>query len=178
MESMIAMGLVFLVLGLMSVLMREYSDMSRHATARDNTMDAVQYALRQIRNELGGAVHILTPGFQADLPPGGSVNLGDSIAFSKFRSADREARFPPFHALPADYDPWSEEYLSTVSYQQFEKSLTRTAGSSPPQTVVPEINSFNVTQMGPRYLQLTLSFQEVRRHRHYSLDAKLWVKQL
>ena len=178
MESMIAMGLVFLVLGLMSVLMREYSDMSRHATARDNTMDAVQYALRQIRNELGGAVHILTPGFQADLPPGGSVNLGDSIAFSKFRSADREARFPPFHALPAHYDAWSEDYLTTVSCQQTGAALTRTASGTPAQTVVPEINSFNITQVSPTYLQITLSFQEVRRHRHFSLDAKLWVKQL
>ncbi|MCA9779882.1 MAG: hypothetical protein KC800_24305 [Candidatus Eremiobacteraeota bacterium] len=175
---MIAMGLVFLVLGLMSVLMREYSDMTRHAAARDNTMDAVQYALRQMRNEVGGAAKILNPAFQPAMPPGGTANLGDNLSFLKFRSADRDARFPPFNALPADYDPWSEEYLSAVSYQQFEKSLTRTAGSSPPQTVVPEINSFNVTQVGPRYLQLTLSFQEVRRHRHYSLDAKLWVKQL
>lgn len=176
-EALIATGLVFLVLGVISVLLREYSALSRQATSRDNTLDAVQFALREMRNEVGGAVRILNPEFSKSPPPGTTQELGDSLSFMKFRSSDRSVRFPPFDELPADYDPWAQKFQTPVHYRQEGTTLTRKAGNTPAQTMITEINVFDVKQVGQSYLQLTLSFQEERRHRHYSLDAKLWVMQ-
>lgn len=171
-EAMLAMGLVFTILGLISTLMREYSSVARHSDARDNTFDGVQYALAEMSHELGSAVQVTAEGSSL-----GFYRLDPSIV--RFPLTNQGTPVTDFDWLPRD-----PQQLMLVQYQREPSvgSLVRkTTGPSgnTRQTMVEKISGINVEKVksSPDLYLIALSFQEDKRLRSYSTQARLWVAQ-
>ena len=60
-EAMLAMLLVLSILGMVAVLMREYTQVSRYSDAKNQTLDGVQFALAEMSHEVESAVVLIAP---------------------------------------------------------------------------------------------------------------------
>ena len=182
MEAMIAMLLVLTLLGLVSSLMRDFSDVARHSAARDNTMDGVQFALTEMGHELGSAQRVDLP-WQNDPPNTTSTVL-------TFRRIDPSLeRFPDDYELTYDSDGeplmWNTRDPSkwmTVDYRENASgALIRTAtpavGAANTQTMVSKVDSMLVTIVADNFYNLTLSFKEEKgRLRSFTMQARQWIQ--
>lgn len=173
-ESMIAMGLVFLVLGLLAVLMREYTGVNRLTSSKQATLDGVQFALREMRNELSCALDVTEP-----------LNTGDTafrLEFTRLNPNLGYARLPDPNTFPPYPPSWSEAdptHLLDVTYEiDGDKRLVRTVAGLPSpsrQVVAQEIESLTISRLTKRRYDITVSFQELNRLKSYSLICKRWV---
>jgi type II secretory pathway pseudopilin PulG len=188
-EAMLGMLLVLTLLGMVSTLMREYSDAARFAAAKDNTFDGIQFALNEMANEVGSAVRFLTPSELA-----GPMTTSTVLTFQRIDPALQ--RFPEETTLtddPSNYDvdgdplPWitrqPAEWM-TIDYRKSGAGLVRTAtpagGAAQSQVMVANMNSLLITVLptasSSRYLQIDMAFQEEKgRLRTFQVTARRWV---
>lgn len=173
-ESLLAMGLVLALLGMISTLMREYTAVSRHMAARDNTFDGVQYALTEMAQELGSAVGFVTP-FSSPATTLRFYRLNTSLE-----------RFPAIDTLPLNddgqplWDPRDNTHLWDIHYfkEPSTGALIRevTPSSDARQVMVAKIDSLLVTKVSEGYYQLQLSFLEDKRLRSSSRIGRVWCR--
>lgn len=182
-ESLFAMMLVLTILGLVSTLMREYSNVARYTAARDNTLDGVQFGLTEMGHELGTAQVMLAPPEDSD--PGVTST---TLSFRRIDPSKR--RFPLNSELTYDEDGeplmWNTRNTANWMRVTFAKdaagALTRTTVTTTPaatvvQTMVPKIDSLLVTVVSKEYYQIQLSFREdTGRFRQYTVQTRRWVK--
>lgn len=171
-EAMIAMGLVFLILGLIATLMREYTGVNRLTSSKDATLDGVQFALREMRNELGSALDVMAP------TTVGSTS--SSLAFTKINPRLGEDRIPyEFPApIPANWAHADPSHLLDVVYARSGGKLIRTVTGLPTtsrQEVAAKIDGLTVFRKTRRNYVITVSFQELNRLKTYTLMTKRWV---
>lgn len=180
-EAMIAMLLVMTLLGMISTLMREYSDVARHSAARDNTFDGVQFALTEMGHELGSAQRML-------LPPESSPAANSTVL--RFQRIDPTLqRFPDDAALSYDEDGEPEMWNTrdpdkwmTVEYRENDagalvRTVTRPNGDTENQTMVDKIDSLLVTGDPAGFYTISLSFKEEKgRLRVFTTRARRWVQ--
>lgn len=187
-EALLAMGLVLTLLGMISTLMREYTAVSRHTAARDNTFDGVGYALTEMTQELGSSIKFVSPA---------SADSSTSLEF--YRINPNLKRFPDrddasdddeddFTDYDTFWDPHAPQYLWNVRYYKEATSgaLIREVVSSKVdpgpdpgtgrQVMVAKIDGLKVTKMNPEYYKVELSFVEDKRLRTYSRIGRAWCK--
>ncbi len=191
-EAMLAMFLVFLVLGLTAYLIREYSRVSKHAAARDNTFDGVQFALTELVKEIGSANSILQP-----------ASVGASSTTLTLRRLDPTAVRLPDPVLD-DYDLWKYEHLDVSTDgtgtevfiwnpkhpdHQFQVTYSRDAitdqliretqrASGVERHIVADmVSGFVVHRLSEDYYEVSLSFQEKQRLRTIVMEARAWISQ-
>ncbi|MCA9791562.1 MAG: hypothetical protein KC910_07190 [Candidatus Eremiobacteraeota bacterium] len=167
-EAMLAMVLVFMVLGMVGVLVREYSEATRLAASKEQTLNGVQLGLEQMRSEVGSALALLTP-------TGGSSNM---LSFQRLDPAAN--RLPPSPAGFTSWDPRPAGQIVTVTYQVGPQGLTRlVAGSgwSAQSQVSEGIRGLETTFLAKDRVGLKVSFQEEHLLRDFSTEARLWVYQ-
>lgn len=175
-EAMIAMGLAFLVLGLLAVLMREYTGVNRLTSSKQATLDGVQFALREMRNELSCALHVEKPGT-------GGPSTTNVLEFRRLNPQIGTDRLPDPNSFPPYPLSWSHAdptHLLDVTYEiNSEKQLVRSVTAGLParsdQVVAEEIASLTVTRTSKRRYDITVGFQELNRLKTYSLICKRWV---
>ena len=169
------MLLVITVLGLIAVLMREYSDVSRFTDAKERTLDGIQFALAEIAHEVGSSVRLSAP----------TGTSGPTLSFRRFDPAVERFNLPEVNPDPDIPLEWNPRNLTTetmfVTYRrelngELVRTLVRASGATSQQVMAPQVASFNVTKLDADYLQLSLGFQEQLRLRTFTMQAKIWPK--
>lgn len=175
-ESMVAMGLVFLVLGLVSTLMQEYSTVSRHDADRDSTLDGVQHALAEMVSEFSSAIEVKQP------DEGSSA----SLVFTRLDPNPSTPRLPPRSATQAlaedgdsprwDFRPENQLLKVTYKIKNNSTNLIRRVKDGNEAVLAKNVTAFNVTKRNNYHYLLSISFQEKNRLRSFSILAKTWLK--
>lgn len=181
---MIAMLLVMTTLGLIALLMREYSDVSRFTDAKEKTLDGVQFALAEMAHEVGAAVRMVAPSSGAA--------VGANTATLEFRRFDPAVeRFnlpaePPEdpmtgEVLPLEWNPRNLAETMLVVYRrdangELFREVTRASSTFSRQTMCPQVASLSVTKLDGGYLKLTLGFQENLRLRNFTMQTRVWSR--
>ncbi|MGE0490979.1 MAG: hypothetical protein AB7S38_17360 [Vulcanimicrobiota bacterium] len=167
-EAMLAMVLVFMVLGMVGVLVREYSEATRLAASKEQTLNGVQTGLEQMRSELGSAIRLITP----------SAGTSNVLGFERLDPA--AIRLPPSPAGFTSWDPRPAGQLVTVTYQVGGQGLMRTVsgpGWTAQSQVSEGIRGLETTFLAKDRVGLKVSFQEKHLLREFSTEARLWVFQ-
>jgi type II secretory pathway component PulJ len=164
---MLSMLLVLSVLGLVATLMREYTRVARHSEARDQTLDGVAFALAEMGHEASGANVLQTP----------QAGLANELKF--LRPDPRVNRYGLLGPDPANpvWEPNASNQIMLVRYTHENGALVREVrrdSQTSRQTLAENVNALVVNKLDDDYLELSMSFQENRRVRSFSMKTKLW----
>ena len=164
-EMMIAMLLVLGLLGLVATLMREYSRVSRHTSARENTMDGAQTALSALAQELSGAQTVLSP------------LSGTSGAVSFWRANPLAKRFPTADEYPYVWTP--KFSLMYVFYGVGNRQLVRYSyaydtAALQSHVMASDVEGFQATALSASQYELSLTFKETLRLRTFRTRVRIW----
>ena len=166
-EMMIAMLLVLALLGLVATLMREYTRVSRHTSARENTMDGVQTALSAMAQELSGAQQVLIP------------TSGTSAAVSFLRVNPLTERFPPADEDSGIWSALPASSLMYVFYGVSNRQLARYSYSydtwvTQSHVMATDIEGFQTAALSPTQYELALTFKETLRLKTFRTRVRIW----
>ncbi len=174
-EVMLSMLLVFTTLGLIATLMREYTKVSKFASARDNTLDALQMALVEVTQELSEAVDV-------SYPENAGQPWVDSVAFSRIDPSVERWSQDPLGGFEESF-VWNprapDEYITVVYSRDGLGTLNRASvgpDGSQNQAMASNLNRFQVLRLSQNRFRIALSFQEKNRLRVFTRDCRVWSK--
>ncbi len=176
-EAMLAMGLVFTILGLLATLMREYSAVTRHASAKDETLDTAFFALVEMRNDLSSSIRTLTPGAGADID-----SQHTSLHFERMESRPDRYQIVEFEDDLPKWNPRNPEHRIRIRYRRDGSSetllreATRFDGQAETSVMASKTAGFIVTKLGNRNYKLELTVKEEQRTKTLSIRGHVWSK--
>lgn len=151
-EMLVTLGLVFVVLGVVGDLFREYSMVTRAASVRERVTESAQIALDRVRLEYREAVERLSP---AD----GSSGWVSELRFRK-PHPDDDLRFPSAlpTPLPSSWVPIPEriEVAYYADNANFYRKIT-VGGQTTEQLLATGISGFSCRNLGEGELEIILS---------------------
>lgn len=181
-EALIAMLLVLTILGMVAVMMREYSNVARFADAKDQTLDGVQFALSEMANEVGSAVSLVAP----------AAAVGSTSMHLEFHRMDPSIeRYwldpeadpeydPDGNPLPVVWDFRNPAESMRVTYRRepsgdLVRELDR-GGTISSQIMARSVSALQLRKLEQDYLELEMSFQEQKRFQTFVAHARIWSR--
>lgn len=185
-ETLLALLLVFGILGMVAVIMREYSQVARFVDAKARTFDGIQFALSEMSHEVSSAVALIAPSKAA--------GVGTTSATLEFRrmdpAVDRYWLNPnnfeaeegdPDGGEPAVWDFRNPNEMMRVAYHrelngELIRTVNRQNGVSR-QKMCDSLTGMLITKQAEDYLQIRVSFQEEKRVRGFVVQTRVWPRQ-
>ena len=156
-EGLLALGIVFLVLGIASQLMRQYASILRSSESRSNTLTALQVALQQMIDDVRQSQ-------VTSSPPAGNTAL--ELIFLKVDPV--AAWLPSPIPNPAGtWNPMDPVHMVTVRYfldqGEVKRTLTPLSGA-PAETwaIAQGVSGMQCSNLGDG-IQIQLTLQETHR---------------
>ncbi len=179
-ETMLAMLLVFTILGMVALLMREYSEVARFVDAKSRTFDGVQFALAEMSHEVASAVRMNAPR-QGD--PEGTTSA--TLEFRRIDPAIERYSLKPDDAgdegEPVIWNFRKDDEMMRVLYQRnLDGTVTRTvtrSGNVSTQKMCDSVTGMMVLKRAQDYLEIQLSFEEEKRVRTFVSQTRVWPHQ-
>jgi hypothetical protein len=157
-EALLTSFIMMMILAVVASLMRQYSDITRHAARKDASIELRQ-GLESIRHELMSAVEITAP-----LP-------GASSGVLEFTRVDPAIPRPAPLPAPVAWDPLTD--IMQVRYERLVSGLlVRRVTGGGQQTVLASCSFFQATT-NDRTIYLTGSVQEDKIVRSYQVQLAI-----
>jgi hypothetical protein len=166
---MVAMSLIFVVLGLAAVLVSDYSTIFRRSAPRERLLEVMELAVERVCGEAGSAIRILSP----------TIGAASVLSFDRIDPAavDR-LPFPPPAAPPATWLHDAPAHIMTVDYMLSSGRLLRrttSATATASEEIVDGLAGFSAALVTDRSLRVTISVEVNDRLQTSSKEATLWV---
>lgn len=168
-ETMAAMGIIFLVLGLAGALVSDYSNVFRRAAPRERLLEVIEMGAEHISSELSGALQVTTP----------STGTSTTLVFQRIDpEADRLPEPPPAN-FPAFWDHRDPDHIMAVMYSVSSGVLKRRTVSMlkiSDQALCEGLSGMSATRVNPRTIRVNLSVKVDGHLQNVVKEVALWVE--
>lgn len=168
-EIMIAMGLIFLLLGLAGLLVKDTAAVLKRSAPHERFLQVVELGLRRVVSEVGSAEQLLAP----------ASGTSAFLVLTQIENVPSNGRLPnPIpDPVPVFWDPASP--TSVITYQVDSGVLKR-------QEVSPTLGLLNdvvarglagmsVERLDPQWARITMTVQVNEKLETVSQEARIWL---